>query len=81
MTSLPIAAACGSPVAKLAGHGLDTTGITVDKLESIPGLRCDLSEENFTKQLEEVGLAMMQQEISRQLTTRRSTPFATQPGP
>src|SRR3712207_4372813 len=60
LTSLPVAAACGAPVAKLSGRGLGTTGGTVDKLESIPGFSCDLSEERFEKQVEEVGLAIME---------------------
>ena len=60
LTSLPLAAACGAPVAKLAGRGLGTTGGTVDKLESIPGFSCHLSEERFEKQVEEVGLAIME---------------------
>jgi pyrimidine-nucleoside phosphorylase len=58
LTSLPIAAACGAPVAKLSGRGLGTTGGTVDKLEAIPGFSCDLSEEAFGRQVEEVGLAI-----------------------
>lgn len=58
LISLPIVAACGVQVAKLAGRGLGTTGGTIDKLESIPGLRCDLSEERLRKQVEEVGLAI-----------------------
>ena len=60
LTSLPLAAACGAPVAKLSGRGLGTTGGTVDKLESIPGFSCHLSEERFEKQVEEVGLAIME---------------------
>lgn len=58
LTSLPIAAACGAPVAKLSGRGLGQTGGTIDKLESIPGFSCDLSEERFQRQVEEVGLAI-----------------------
>ncbi len=58
LTALPIAAACGAPVAKLSGRGLGTTGGTIDKLESIPGFSCDLSEERFSRQVEEVGLAI-----------------------
>jgi thymidine phosphorylase len=58
LTSLPIAAACGAPVAKLSGRGLGTTGGTIDKLESIPGLSCDLSRERMERQVEEVGLAI-----------------------
>ncbi|CAN5745954.1 pyrimidine-nucleoside phosphorylase [soil metagenome] len=60
LISLPIAAACGAPVAKLSGRGLGLTGGTIDKLESIPGFSADLSEEQFHRQVEEVGLAILQ---------------------
>ncbi|WP_084709294.1 thymidine phosphorylase [Rubrobacter aplysinae] len=60
LTSLPIAAACGAPVAKLSGRGLGQTGGTVDKLEAIPGFTCDLSESSFRRQVEEVGLAIVE---------------------
>jgi thymidine phosphorylase len=60
LTALPIVAACGAPVAKLSGRGLGATGGTVDKLESIPGFSCGLSEERFTRQVEEVGLAIIE---------------------
>ena len=60
LTSLPIVAACGAPVAKLSGRGLGTTGGTIDKLESIPGFSFDLPEERMRKQVEEVGLAITQ---------------------
>jgi pyrimidine-nucleoside phosphorylase len=60
LTALPIVAACGAPVAKLSGRGLGTTGGTIDKLESIPGFSCDLSEERFRRQIEEVGLAIVE---------------------
>lgn len=60
LTSLPVVAACGAPVAKLSGRGLGTTGGTIDKLESIPGFSFDLSEERMRKQVEEVGLAITQ---------------------
>ena len=60
LTSLPIVAACGAPVAKLSGRGLGTTGGTIDKLESIPGFSCDLPEERFEKQVKEIGLAIME---------------------
>ncbi len=58
LTSLPIVAACGAPVAKLSGRGLGTTGGTVDKLEAIPGFSVALSEERFRRQVESVGLAI-----------------------
>ena len=60
LTALPIAAACGAPVAKLSGRGLGTTGGTIDKLESIPGFSCYLSEEQFRRQVEEVGIAIIE---------------------
>jgi thymidine phosphorylase len=60
LTALPIAAACGAPVAKLSGRGLGTTGGTIDKLESIPGFSCNLSEEQFRHQVEAVGLAIIE---------------------
>jgi thymidine phosphorylase len=60
LTALPIVAACGAPVAKLSGRGLGTTGGTIDKLESIPGFSFELSEERFARQVEEVGLAIVE---------------------
>jgi thymidine phosphorylase len=60
LTSLPIVAACGAPVAKLSGRGLGMTGGTIDKLEAIPGFSFNLSEERFKEQVEEVGLAIME---------------------
>ena len=62
LTSLPIVAACGAPVAKLSGRGLGTTGGTIDKLEAIPGFSCGLLEERFREQVEEVGLAIVEAE-------------------
>jgi thymidine phosphorylase len=58
LTALPIAAACGAPVAKLSGRGLGMTGGTIDKLESIPGFSATLSEDRFKRQVEEIGLAI-----------------------
>ena len=60
LTALPIVAACGAPVAKLSGRGLGMTGGTIDKLESIPGFSVALSEERFKRQVEEVGLAIIE---------------------
>src|SRR5215218_6349601 len=60
LTALPIVAACGAPVAKLSGRGLGMTGGTIDKLESIPGFSVRLSEERFKRQVEEVGLAIVE---------------------
>jgi len=54
----PLVAACGLPVAKMTGRGLGFTGGTVDKLESIPGYRTDLSEVEFKAQLESIGIVL-----------------------
>jgi thymidine phosphorylase len=58
LTSLPVVAACGAPVAKLSGRGLGTTGGTIDKLESIPGFSSYLPEERMREQVRKVGLAI-----------------------
>jgi pyrimidine-nucleoside phosphorylase len=60
LISLPIAAACGAPVAKLSGRGLGTTGGTIDKLEAIPGFSVDLSRDRFERQVADVGLAIIE---------------------
>ena len=57
----PLVAACGVPVAKMSGRGLGHTGGTLDKLESIEGLSVSLSEEDFLKQVKEIGLAVIGQ--------------------
>ena len=57
----PLVAACGVPVAKMSGRGLGHTGGTLDKLESIPGLTVSLSEEQFVRQVNDIGLAVIGQ--------------------
>jgi len=54
----PLVAACGLPVAKMTGRGLGFSGGTVDKLESIPGYRTDLSEAELKAQLGEIGIVL-----------------------
>jgi pyrimidine-nucleoside phosphorylase len=54
----PLVAACGVCVPMISGRGLGHTGGTLDKLESIPGYRVDLSTSQFRKTLEDVGYAM-----------------------
>ncbi len=57
----PLVAACGLSVPMLSGRGLGHTGGTLDKLESMPGFRTDLSPERFTEQVEGIGLAIAAQ--------------------
>lgn len=54
----PVVAACGLAVGKMSGRGLGFTGGTLDKLESIPGYRTDLSTAEFLHQLKETGLVL-----------------------
>ena len=55
---VPIVAACGGTVIKMSGRGLGYTGGTIDKLESIPGYRIDLSEDEIMKQVYDIGLVI-----------------------
>lgn len=57
----PMVASCGAPVAKMSGRGLGHTGGTLDKMESIPGMSIDLTEEQFINQVNEIGIAIMGQ--------------------
>lgn len=56
-----IVASLGVKVPKMSGRGLGHTGGTIDKLESIPGFRIDLNREEFIKQLNKVGFAIISQ--------------------
>ncbi len=55
---LPIVAACGLPAGKMSGRGLGFSGGTLDKMESIPGYRCDLTTEEFVEQLKKTGIVL-----------------------
>ena len=57
----PIVAACGVPFGKMSGRGLGHTGGTLDKLESIPGFRVELTTEEFVAQVRKIGLAIVGQ--------------------
>ena len=58
---MPVIAAAGLQVAKMSGRGLGHTGGTLDKLESIPGFRCQLGADEFKRQVREIGLAIISQ--------------------
>jgi len=60
---LPIVAACGLPVGKMSGRGLGFSGGTLDKLESIPGYRVDLTTEEFKHQLKTKGIVLTGQSL------------------
>ena len=59
----PIVAACGLPVGKMSGRGLGFSGGTIDKLESIPGFKSDLSTEEFINHLREHGIVVTGQSV------------------
>ena len=57
----PLVASCGVKVAKMSGRGLGHTGGTVDKLESIPGYKTDLSEQEFFDIVNKIGVSVIGQ--------------------
>src|SRR5690554_277361 len=57
----PLMAACGAKVAKMSGRGLGHTGGTLDKLESIKGFNVEMNEQQFIKQVNDIGLALIGQ--------------------
>lgn len=57
----PLVAALGVPVAKMSGRSLGHSGGTIDKLESIPGFRTELSIDDFLKNVREIGIAIVGQ--------------------
>ena len=57
----PIVAACGVKIAKMSGRGLGHTGGTVDKMESVPGTRTALDQEEFFAQVNKIGISVIGQ--------------------
>lgn len=57
----PLVASCGLNIAKMSGRGLGHTGGTLDKLESIPGFRINVSSEDFFNQVRNIGIAVIGQ--------------------
>jgi pyrimidine-nucleoside phosphorylase len=60
---LPVVVACGLPVGKMSGRGLGFSGGTLDKMESIPGYRVDLTTAEFKRQLKEKGIVLSGQSL------------------
>ena len=58
---VPLVSAAGLPVAKMSGRGLGHTGGTIDKLESIPGFRVELTGQEFRENVKEIGAAVAAQ--------------------
>ena len=57
----PLVATCGGKVAKMSGRGLGHTGGTVDKMESIPGMRVEMDEQDFLRQVRKIGVSVIGQ--------------------
>lgn len=57
----PIVASLGCKLAKMSGRGLGYTGGTIDKLESIPGFKVNLSREEFISEINDIGMAITSQ--------------------
>ena len=57
----PLVASCGAKMAKMSGRGLGHTGGTLDKMESIPGMKINLTKDEFKKQVKEIGVAIIGQ--------------------
>lgn len=57
----PLVASCGVKLAKMSGRGLGHTGGTLDKMESIPGMQINISEDNFISQVNKIGMAIVGQ--------------------
>ena len=57
----PLVASCGAKMAKMSGRGLGHTGGTLDKMESIPGMKINLTKEEFKKQVKEIGVCIIGQ--------------------
>jgi pyrimidine-nucleoside phosphorylase len=60
---VPLVRACGLPVGKMSGRGLGFSGGTLDKLESIPGFRTNLTKDEFIHQLRTLGMVLSGQSM------------------
>lgn len=64
LVAVPTVAAAGLPVGKMSGRGLGFSGGTLDKLESIPGYRVDLTVDEFKRQLADIGIVLTGQSVA-----------------
>ena len=60
---LPLVASLGVPVAKMSGRGLGFTGGTIDKLESIPGMKTEYTTEEFLNNVQKIGISIISQSL------------------
>jgi pyrimidine-nucleoside phosphorylase len=60
---LPVVSSCGLPVGKMSGRGLGFSGGTLDKIESIPGFRVNLTTDEFKRQLKDIGIVLAGQSL------------------
>ncbi len=67
-------AACGVKIAKMSGRGLGHTGGTIDKMESVPGTRTSLSQAEFFKQVNEIGISVIGQSGKIAVADKSCTP-------
>jgi len=58
---IPLVASCGVPIPKMSGRGLGHTGGTIDKLEAIEGFNVEMTKEQFIRQVNDIGLAIIGQ--------------------
>lgn len=57
----PLLASLGVPIAKMSGKGIGYTGGTIDKLQSIPGYRVEIEEEEFIQNIQKIGISLISQ--------------------
>ena len=81
LIAAPIAAAAGVVVPMISGRGLGHTGGTLDKLESIPGFRTDLTIDEFRTQLSKLNLAFIGQTDEIAPADGSFMPCAMRPAP
>ncbi len=72
---MPIIASLGIPASKMSGRGLGITGGTIDKLESIPGYKTNISLEEFKDNIKQIGISLVR--TNRKASTSRQKNICT----